>query len=46
MKELAIASGLCILLSGCIGFHWTSKVNDGAVYELNREMYVVEDDNR
>ena len=44
MKELAIASGLCILLSGCIGFHWTSKVNDGAVYELNREMYVVEDD--
>ncbi len=44
MKELMIASGLCILLSGCIGFHWTSKVNDGAVYELNREMYVVEDD--
>ena len=44
MKVLAIASGLCILLSGCIGFHWTSKVDDGAVYELNREMYVVEDD--
>ena len=44
MKELMIASGLCILLSGCIGFHWTSKVNDGAVYELNREMYIAEED--
>ena len=44
MKELVIASGLCILLSGCIGFHWTSKVNDGAVYELNREMYIAEGD--
>ena len=44
MKKLVIASGLCILLSGCIGFYWTSKVDDGAVYELNREMYVVEDD--
>ena len=30
MKVPAVAFGLCILLSGCIGFHWTSKVNDGA----------------
>ena len=33
MKELAIASGLCILLSGCIGFHWISKADDGAIYK-------------
>ena len=44
MKKLAIASGLCMVLSGCIGFHWTSKVDDGAVYELNREMYIAEED--
>ena len=44
MKKLVIASGLCILLSGCIGFKWTSKIDDGAVYELNREMYIAEED--
>ena len=42
MKKLVIASGLCILLSGCIGFKWTSKIDDGAVYELNREMYIAD----
>ena len=30
MKKLVIASGLCILLSGCIGFKWSSKIDDGA----------------
>ena len=44
MKKLVIASGLCVLLSGCIGFKWTSKIDDGAVYELNREMYIAEED--
>ena len=44
MNKLVIASGLCILLSGCIGFKWTSKIDDGAVYELNREMYIAEED--
>ena len=44
MKKLVIASVLCILLSGCIGFKWTSKIDDGAVYELNREMYIAEED--
>ena len=40
MKKLVIASGLCMAVSGCIGFSWTSKVDDGAIYELNREMYI------
>ena len=40
MKKLVIASGLCMAVSGCIGFSWTSKVDDGAIYELNREMYM------
>ena len=44
MKRLMIAAGLCMALSGCIGFRWTSKVDDGAVYELNREMYIAEED--
>ena len=26
MKKLVIASGLCMAVSGCIGFSWTSKV--------------------
>ena len=30
MTELVIASGLCMAVSGCIGFSWTSKVDDGA----------------
>ena len=38
------ASGLCMAVSGCIGFSWTSKVDDGAIYELNREMYIAEED--
>ena len=45
MKELAIASGLCILLSGCVGFSWISKVDDGAIYELNRETVMAEREN-
>ena len=44
MKKLVIASGVCMVLSGCIGFSWTSKVDDGAVYELNRKMYITEED--
>ena len=44
MKKLVIASGLCMAVSGCIGFSWTSKVDDGAIYELNREMYIAEED--
>ena len=44
MKKLVIASGLCMAVSGCIGFNWTSKVDDGAIYELNREMYIAEED--
>ena len=43
MKMMMIA-GLCIALSGCIGFKWTSQVDDGAVCELNREMYIAEED--
>ena len=43
----AVAVGvawLCVCLCGCIGFRQTSKVDDGAVYELNREMYIAEKD--
>ena len=40
----ALVAGCAALFSGCIGFSWTSKVDDGAVYELNREMYVAEKD--
>ena len=32
-----IIAGLCMALSGCVGFSWTSKVDDGAIYEFNRE---------
>ena len=39
-----VAAWLSMLLCGCVGFSWTSKVDDGAVYELNREMYVAEED--
>ena len=38
------AAWLCMLLCGCIGYSWTSKIDDGAVYELNREMYVADED--
>ena len=43
MKKMMMVAGLCMVLSGCIGFKWTSKVDDGAVYELNREMYIVDE---
>ena len=42
--RIALVAWLCMLLCGCVGFSWTSKVDDGAVYELNREMYVAEED--
>jgi len=41
---MMMVAGLCMVLSGCIGFKWTSKIDDGAVYELNREMYIAEED--
>ena len=44
MKIMMIIAGLCMALSGCVGFSWTSKVDDGAIYELNREMYIAEED--
>ena len=44
MKIMMIIAGLSMALSGCIGFSWTSKVDDGAVYVLNREMYIAEED--
>ena len=44
MVRIALVAWLCMLLCGCVGFSWTSKVDDGAVYELNREMYVAEED--
>lgn len=44
MKIMMIIAGLCMALSGCVGFNWTSKIDDGAIYELNREMYIAEDD--
>ena len=44
MKRVMMVAGLCMALSGCIGFGWTSKVDDGAGYELNREMYIAEED--
>jgi len=44
MKKMMMVAGLCMVLSGCIGFKWTSKIDDGAVYELNREMYIAEED--
>ena len=44
MALIAMAAWLSMLLCGCVGFSWTSKVDDGAVYELNREMYVSEED--
>ena len=28
MKKLVIASGLCMAVSGCIGFSWTSPNTD------------------
>ena len=44
MAQIAMAAWLCMLLCGCVGFSRASKVDDGAVYELNREMYVAEKD--
>ena len=44
MKKMMMVAGLCMAVSGCIGFSWTSKVDDGAIYELNREMYIAEED--
>ena len=44
MKKMMIIAGLSMALSGCIGFSWTSKVDDGAVYVLNCEMYIAEED--
>ena len=45
MKKMMIAVGVAAMaLTGCIGFKWTSKIDDGAVYELNREMYIAEED--
>jgi len=44
MVLIAMMAWLCMSLCGCIGFSRTSKVDDGAIYELNREMYVVEED--
>lgn len=41
---VAFAEVWSCLLCGCIGFSRTSKVDDGAVYELNREMYIAEAD--
>ena len=35
MKIMMIIAGLCMALSGCVGFSWTSKIDDGAIYELN-----------
>ena len=43
MKRMLIVLVLC-MLCGCIGFNWTSKIDDGAVYELNREMYIAEEE--
>lgn len=43
----AFAAGgalLCMFLHGCIQFSHTSKIDDGAVYELNRKMYITEKD--
>ena len=44
LAQIAMAAWLSMLLCGCVGFSWTSEVDDGAVYELNREMYVAEED--
>lgn len=44
MVLIAMMAWLCMSVCGCIGFSRTSKVDDGAVYELNRDMYVVEED--
>lgn len=35
MKIMMIIAGLCMALSGCVGFSWTSKIDDGAIYERN-----------
>ena len=42
MKKMMMIAVLCMAVSGCIGFSRTSKVDDGAIYELNREMYIAE----
>ena len=44
MMQITMVAWQSMLLCGCVGFSWTSKVDDGAVYELNREMYVAEED--
>lgn len=44
MKKKMMIAVLCMAVSGCIGFSRTSKVDDGAIYELNREMYIAEED--